>query len=80
MEVHKQLKAKTTIHMFRDTKTSKKFPCDEKEMMVKELKELIIDYMEFHGMDSEFYLLDPQDISQIYFTLHDDAEYSPMWS
>ena len=71
--------ANTTIHMFSDTETSKKFMHDENEIPVKELKELIINHMEFHGRDSEFHLPDPQDNSQIYFTPRDDARYSPMW-
>ena len=53
-EVHKQLKAKTTIHTFSDTETSTKFMHNEKEMTVKELKELIINHLEFHAMDLDF--------------------------
>ena len=39
----------------------KQFTHDEKEMTAEDLAEIVIDHMEFHGLDSEFYLPDPQD-------------------
>ena len=41
--------------------------------------EHVIDHLEFHGMDSEFYRPDPQDLSNVCFILQTEAEYSPSW-
>ena len=62
-EAHKQLKSKTTILLSNDldTMTSKKFSHDEKSIMGEEFAEAVINFVKFHGMDAEFYLLDPQD-------------------
>ena len=45
------------IPQTNDSMTTKKFSSDEKEMMVEELAEVVIDFVESHGMDSKFYLL-----------------------
>ena len=58
-EAHKQLKAKTMIPLTNDAMTTKKFSHDEKEMIMEELAEVVINFLEFHGMDSEFYLPNP---------------------
>ena len=62
-EANKQLKSKTTILLSNDsdTMTSKKFSCDEKFIMVEEFAKVVINFVDFHGTDAEFYLLDPQD-------------------
>ena len=78
-EAHKQLKTRTMIPLTNDSMTTKKLSCDGKEMMVEELAEVVIDFLEFHGMDSEFYLPDPQDASKLCFILWEDAEDSPSW-
>ena len=52
---------------------------DEKEMTVKELLESIINFLEFHGMEVEFYLPDPQDPTKLCFILWEDLEYSLSW-
>ena len=64
-EAHKQLKTKTMIPLTNNATTTKKFSCDEKEMMVEELAEVVINFLEFHGMDSKFYLPDPPDASKL---------------
>ena len=56
---------------------TKQFIRDEKMMTVEELSELVIDHMEFCGMDSEFYLPDPHDATCLCFILHDDHKYIP---
>ena len=55
------------------------FSHDEKQITAEELSELIINHMEFHGMDMEFYLLDPQDASKVCNILQEDSKYLPMW-
>ena len=57
-EAHKQLKTKTTIPLTNDSMTTKKFSHDEKEMTVEELAAVVIHFLEFHGIYSEFYLSD----------------------
>ena len=56
----RQSKTKTMIPLTNDSTTTKKFYHDEKEMMVEELAEVVINFVEFHGMNSEFYLSDPR--------------------
>ena len=41
----------------------------EKEMTVEDLAEMVIDPMEFHGLESEFYLPDPQDSTCLCYIL-----------
>ena len=53
------------------------FTGDERMMMVEELSELVIDHMEFCGMDLEFYLPDPHDPLHLCFILCEDHEYIP---
>ena len=57
----------------------KLFSHDEKQITAEELSELIINHMEFHGMDMEFYLPDPQDASKVCNILQEDSKYLPMW-
>ena len=77
-EAHKQLKTKTTIQTTTsDSDTKKLFSRDEKAITVEELAELILDHAEFCGMDSEFYLPDPQDPSHLCYILRDNAEFTP---
>ena len=45
-------------------------------MSVEELAKLVIDFMEFHGMDSEFYLPDPCDPNELCYIFQEDLEYS----
>ena len=78
LEAPKQLKTKTVLPI-NDLESTKKFSRDEKEMTVKELSEIIIDFLEFHRMDTEFYLLDPQDPTKLCFILQEDLEYSLSW-
>ena len=66
-EAHKQLKTKTMIPLTNDSMTTKKFSHDEKEIMVEELAEVVVDFVEFHGMHSEIYLPDPQNASKLCF-------------
>ena len=74
-EAHKQLKTKTTIQTTTsDSDTKKLFSRDEKAITVEELAELVLDHDEFCGMDSEFYLPDPQDPSRLCYILRDNAE------
>ena len=70
-EAHRQLQSKTTIPLSNDldTTTSKKFSHDEKLSMVEEFAKAVIDFVEFHGMDAEFYLPDPQDPTQLCYIL-----------
>ena len=77
-EAHRQLKTKTIIPI-NDLESTKKFLRDEKEMTVKELLEIVINFLEFHGMDMEFYLPDPQYPTKLCFILQEDSEYSPSW-
>ena len=48
-------------------------------MTVEELSEIIINVFEFCGMDTDFYLPDPQDPSKHCFILWEDSEYSLSW-
>ena len=73
-EAHKQLKTKTVISI-NDLESTKKFLRDKKEMTVEELLEIIIDFLEFCGMYTEFYLPDPQDPTEPCFILWEDSEY-----
>ena len=55
-EAYNQLKMKAMIFTYSDTEDPMKFSQDEKDMTVEELAELVINHMEFHGMDAEFWL------------------------
>ena len=78
MEAHKQLKIKMTIQTTTlDSDTKKLFSRDEKAITVEELAELLLDHVEFCGMDSEFYLPDLQDPSHSCHILQDNAEFTP---
>ena len=78
MEAHKQLKTKTTIQTTTsDLDTKKLFSRDEKAITIEELAELVLDHVEFCGMDLEFYLPDPQDPSHLCYILRDNAEFTP---
>ena len=57
-DAHKQLKTKTMITLTGDSESIESF--HEKKR---------ISQSEFHGMDSEFYLPDPQDASKVCFIL-----------
>ena len=50
-----------TVIPIKDLESTEKFLGDKKEVTVEELLEIIIDFLEFQGMDTEFYLPDPQD-------------------
>ena len=67
------------ITLTGDSESIQKFSGDEKNLTVEEFAEHIVNHLEFHGMDSEFYLLDPHDASKVCFILQEDAEYSPSW-
>ena len=71
-EAHKQLKMKMTISFYSDTDTSNQFYHDKKQMTAEELSEMIIDHMEFHGIDMEFCLPDPKDASKVCNILCED--------
>ena len=67
------------ITLTGDSESIQKFSCDEKNLTLGEYAEHIINHLEFHGMDSEFYLPYPQDVSKVCFILQEDIEYSPSW-
>ena len=75
-DAHKQLKTKTIIPI-NNLESTKIFLRDEKEMTVEELLEIIIDRFEFHELDTEFYLPEPQDPTKPCYILQEDSEYSP---
>ena len=76
-EAHKGLKYKTTI-LTSDT-DSRKFTRDEKELTIEQFAEMVSEHVEFHGMDAEFYLPDPQNPTQLVNILHEDSEFSPAY-
>ena len=47
-------------------------------MTVEELAELVIDHMEFHGMDTELWLLDLQSTTKLCNSLQEDSKYAPI--
>ena len=57
-DAHKQLKTKTMITLTGNSESIQKFSCDEKNHTVEEFAEHTMNHLEFHGMDSEFYLPD----------------------
>ena len=57
-DAHKQLKTKTMITLTGNSESIQKFSCDEKNLTVEEFAEHTMNHLEFHGMDSEFYLPD----------------------
>ena len=70
IEAHKLLKTKMTIQTTTsDLDTKKLFSRDEKGITVEELAELVLDNVEFCGMDSDFYLPGPQDPSCLCYIL-----------
>ena len=77
-EAHKQLKTKTIIPI-NNSESTKNFLRDEEEMTVEELSEIVIDFLEFCEMDTEFYLPDPHDPSKLCFILQEYSEYSLSW-
>ena len=56
---------------------ARKFTRDEKSLTIKQFAEMVADHMEFHGMDSEFYLPDPQDPTRLVDILQEDSEFTP---
>ena len=76
-EAHKALKNKTTI--INSDSDTRKFTRDEKELTLEQFAELVSEHMEFHGMDAEFYLPDPQNPTQLVNILHEDSEFSPAY-
>ena len=76
-EAHKALKQKTTI--VDSESDARKFTRDEKSLTIEQFAEMVADHMEFHGMDSEFYLPDPQDPTRLVDILQEDSEFTPTW-
>ena len=75
-EAHKALKQKTTFVDGNESEP-RKFTRDEKSLTIEQLAEMVADHMEFHGMDSEFYLPDPQDPTRLVDILQEDSEFTP---
>ena len=73
MEVHKALKAKMTIH--QNEMDVKKFTQDKKELTLEQLADMVADHVEFHGMDSKFYLPDPQDPMHLCYIFQEDSKF-----